>query len=37
MQLLYLILLPAQDLLGTVGFTAVDTDTLNLSVDKDLS
>lgn len=36
MQLLYLILLPAQGLLGTLGFMAVDTDALNPSVDKDL-
>lgn len=35
MQLLYPILLPAEDLLGTVGFTAVDTDTSDTSVDKD--
>lgn len=36
MQLLYLILLPAEDLLGTVGFSAVDTDTLNPSANKNL-
>lgn len=36
MQLLYQILLPAEDLLGTVGFTAVDSDTLNPSANKSL-